>query len=85
MFLFKVDDRFMITGRGLVLTPGIQNKMAKVGDQIKIITPDNKSIETTIRGLSLDEFRSVYIGNNFSKEDVPIGSEVWLNKKYSLL
>jgi hypothetical protein len=81
MFLFKVQDKFLITGRGLILVPGLGDKNATVGDPIKIIKPDLAVIETTIRGIGFNEFRDILVGKELTKDDVPIGSEVWLNKK----
>jgi len=81
MFLFKVQDRFLITGRGLILVPGLGGKKATVGDPIKIVKPDQTIIETTIRGIGFNEFRDILVGNDLTKNDVPIGSEVWLNKE----
>ena len=81
MFLFKVQDKFLITGRGLILVPGLGDKKATVGDPIKIIKPDQTVIETTIRGIGFNEFRDILVGKELTKDDVPIGSEVWLNKK----
>ncbi len=81
MFLFKVQDKFLITGRGLILVPGLGNKKATVGDPIKIIKPDQTVIETTIRGIGFNEFRDILVGKELTKDDVPIGSEVWLNKE----
>jgi len=81
MFLFKVQDKFLITGRGLILVPGLGDKKATVGDPIKIIKPDQTVIETTIRGIGFNEFRDILVGKELTKDDIPIGSEVWLNKK----
>lgn len=81
MFLFKVKDRFLITGRGLILVPGLINKITTIGDCIKIVTPDQTIIETTIRGISFNEFRDILVGEDLTKEDVPIGSYVYLNKE----
>ena len=81
MFLFKVQDKFLITGRGLILVPGLGDKKATVGDPIKIIKPDQTVIETTIRGIGFNEFRDILVGKELTKDDVPIGSEVWLNKE----
>lgn len=81
MFLFKVDDRFMVTGRGLILVPGLGDKKAKVGDPIKIVRPDQTVIESTIRGIGWNEFRDILVGSDLTKDDIPIGSEVWLNKE----
>jgi len=80
MFLFKVHERFMVTGIGLVLVPGLGDKKATLGDQIKIIRPDQSIIETAIRGIGFNQFRDILVGSNLTKDDVPIGSEIWLNK-----
>jgi hypothetical protein len=81
MFLFKVGERFIVTGRGLVLVPGLGDKKATVGDSIKIIRPDQTMIEATIKGIGFNQFRDIFVGTDLTKEDVPIGSEVWLNKE----
>ena len=81
MFLFKVDERFMVTGHGLILVPGLGDKEAIVGDPIRIVRPDQTTVETIIRGIVWNEFRDILVGNDLTKDDVPIGSEVWLNKK----
>lgn len=81
MLLFKVDERFMVTGRGLILMPGLGDKKARPGDSIKIVRPDETIIETTIRGIGFNEFREILVGKGLTKEDIPIGSEVWLNNE----
>lgn len=81
MFLFKVKDRFLITRRGLVLLPGLGDKIASVNDYIKILKPDGAIIETKILGISFNESRDILIGNYIKKEDVPIESDVWLNEQ----
>jgi hypothetical protein len=81
MFLFKVQDRFLVTGRGLILVPGLGDKKVTIGDPIKIVKPDLTIVETTIRGIGFNEFRDILVGNDLTKDDVPIGSEVWLNKE----
>lgn len=81
MFLFKVQDRFLVTGRGLILIPGLGDKNANTGDPIKIVKPDQTIVETTIRGIGFNEFRDILVGSDLTKDDVPIGSEVWLNKE----
>ena len=81
MFLFKVQDRFLVTGRGLILVPGFGDKKATVGDPIKIVKPDQTIIETTIRGIGFNEFHDILVGKDLTKNDVPIGSEVWSNQK----
>jgi hypothetical protein len=81
MFLFKVEDRFMLTGIGLVLTPGLGDKSVFTGERIRIISLVQTIISTSIKGIMWNEFRHISVGNNLSKEDVPVGSEVWLNNE----
>jgi hypothetical protein len=80
MFLFKVSDRFMITGRGLVLTPGLGEKKAAVGDKVKIIRPDGSVIHSIIRGISFSYQHDILVGADLTKDDVPVDSEIWLSK-----
>jgi hypothetical protein len=80
MFLFEVEDRFMVTGRGLILVPGLRNKKAGINDKIKIVRPDNSIIEATIKGISFNFNRNILVGNILTKDEVPIGSAVWLIK-----
>ena len=81
MFLFKVKDRFLVRGRGLILVPGLGDKKGNIGDPIKIVKPDQTIIETTINGIGFNKFRDILVGKDLTKDDVPIGSVVWLNKK----
>lgn len=78
MFLFTVNQTYMITGRGLLLTPGLGNKEAKIGDAIKLIKPDNTTLDTIITGIVFNENRDILVGSSLTKEDVPAGTEVWL-------
>ena len=52
IFLFKVEETFQITGRGLILTPGLGKNHARVGNKIRLILPDKSFIDTKIRGLN---------------------------------
>ena len=79
MFLFKVEDRFMVTRIGLVLVPGCGDKKVSINDKIKIVRPDNSFIETTVMGTSTNH--DISVGNSLTKDDVPVGSEVWLNNE----
>ena len=79
MFLFKVEQAFMITGRGLVLTSGLGDKIVATGSKLKLVRPDKSVLETTITGVTFGEKRDILIGSNIKKEDVPIGTEVWLS------
>ncbi len=78
VFLFKVDGVFNITGIGIVLTPGLGEKKASLGDKVKLITPDGRLPFTVIKGVAFDIMRSLHIDTEFKKEYIPIGTEVWL-------
>ena len=80
MLLFTVDNTFMITGRGLILTPGLGKNYVKVGAKIKLVRPDKSIIETTIRGISFNENFDILVGANLTKDDIPAGTEVWLDE-----
>ena len=81
MFLFTVEDTFLITGRGVVLTPGFGDKPVRVGAVIRLIRPDQSTLLTTIRGIEFHSDHPILIGQNLKKEDVPIGTEVWLEEE----
>jgi len=83
VFLFKVQHTFAITGRGLILTSDVilGTIRVRIGDKIKIVTPDNKVIEPTVKGIAFANPIDILVDQNVAKDDVPIGSEVWLNKE----
>jgi hypothetical protein len=82
MLLFTVQEIFTLTGMGLILTPGpsIENNSIKIGSKIKLIRPDKSEINTIITGWAWNDRRDIFIESKYSKEDVPIGTEVWLNE-----
>ncbi|MBL7973615.1 MAG: hypothetical protein JNJ85_01795 [Candidatus Kapabacteria bacterium] len=63
------------------MTPGLNDKNIQVGSKLVLIKPDKTKIETTIKGISSAGERGILIGDNLKKEDIPIGTEVWLNEK----
>jgi translation elongation factor EF-Tu-like GTPase len=82
--LFTVEDAFLIKGRGLVVVPGIVpigEERIQVGDPLLLRRPDGTSISTTIGGLSLPipnpGHEVVVLLQGFSKDEVPVGTEVW--------
>ena len=80
MFLFKVENTYLITGIGLVLTPGFGDNKVYVGNNIKLIRPDQSIVETKIRSIAFEPEHSISVGTEIKKDDVPIGTEVWLNE-----
>jgi len=82
--LFAVEDTFTIRGRGLVLVPGIipdGDERFRVGDRIVLRKPDNSSIDAQIGGLEMlspnPRHEVVILLKTLTKEDVPVGTEVW--------
>ena len=82
VLLFKVKEQFVITGRGLILTPGLGDKVKLVttGTRIKLIRPDQTELLTTIKGIAFEGTHDILISEEFTKEDVPVDTEVWTNE-----
>ena len=80
MFIFSVDKIFSVSNQGLLLTYNkIQEEIViKTGDKIKLITPENSIIFTSIIGVVFEK-NGILISTEFKKEDIPCGTEVWLN------
>ena len=82
-FLSKVEDAFAITGRGVVLIPGIPQeggRSVKVGDALEIRQPDGRRIITRVAGIEMgSRIRSapILLPRDLQKDDVPVGSELW--------
>ena len=82
--LFRVEDLFMIRGRGLVLLPGADGTIPfQAGDQVELRRPDRTTISSTIRGFesarSTNQFRlPVLLGPEVTATDVPLQTEIWL-------
>ena len=95
-YIFTVEDRFSIDGRGVVLVPGIpwvgDFEISK-GQAIKIIKPDLTEVDTFIKDVELIRFsrpvvpeeRSapILLPKDFNKFDIPVGSEVHLSNQES--
>ncbi len=91
-FLFTVEDRFTIEGRGVILTPGIpcQTNLPVVRDGARICLrrPDLSTTDTFIRSLEMIRYRPdvpsekrtipILLPKGFHKFDIPIGTEVFL-------
>lgn len=78
MLLFVVEQVFSITGRGVVLLPGLGKNVVRVGTIVRLVRPDGSTLDTKIRGIGFNEFRDILVGQELRKEDVPAGTEVWM-------
>ncbi len=83
--LFTVEDSFLIQGRGLVPVPGITpvgNERFYIGDGILLRRPDGTELNWQIGGIEMfnppsKTFDVVILLKDLTKDDVPIGTEVW--------
>lgn len=82
--LFTVTDTFTVTGRGIVLVPGlvpIGDERFSVGDPILLRCPDGLEVMTNIAGLEFPHpnpnYEMLILLKDFRADDVPVGTEVW--------
>lgn len=82
--LFTVQDHFDIQGRGVVTVPGLgPAERLWIGDPLEIRRPDGTSMRTRIAGLEMlsrrpkDQAVPVLFPPELTKDDLPLGAEVW--------
>lgn len=85
--LFVVENTFFIRGRGLVPFPGIVpqgDERFYIGDPISLRRPDGSCLDWAISGIEMINCTPprrhnevVIVLHGLSKDDVPIGTEVW--------
>ena len=85
--LLVVEDTFLIKSRGLVVVPGLLpqgEERFRTGDPILLKRPDGSCLEWTIGEIEMilmtppkprDDLAILL--KDLSKDDVPIGTEVW--------
>jgi len=85
-FLSRVEDTFAITGRGVVVIPGIpqdgKKYFVRIGDALEVRKPDGQRLLTSVAGIEMVNSPRkigipVLLPRDVQKEDVPIGSELW--------
>ena len=81
MFLFVVENKFKITGSGLILTPGLGDKVkfVKVGTEIKLVRPDKSELVCSIKGIMFEGNHDILISSEFADMDIPVGTQVCTN------
>jgi len=91
-YLFSVEDRFSIRGRGTVLAPGIPRNLnlptIRDGAKIQLRKPDLTIVYTFIKAIEMIRYRPevppekrtipILLPKDIHKFDVPIGTEVYL-------
>ena len=86
--ILKIEDVFDIAGRGLTLSPPIPDNLGfaiRPRDRIQVRTPNGRVRDTHIASFSLGKpigggpcIVTIELPSDIRKDDVPIGSEVWL-------
>ena len=79
MLLFVVEEVFA-TSVGLILTPGVGKHPVRAGTAIRLVRPDGSILHAKICGIVFSGRRDISVGEELTKEDVPIGTEVWLGQ-----
>ena len=91
-YLFSVEDRFSIEGRGTVLAPGIPRgrdfPAVRDGAKIQLRKPDLTVVDTYIKAIEMIRYRPdvppekrttpILLPRDLHKFDIPIGTEVYL-------
>ena len=87
IFLSLIEDVFQINQRGCVVIPGIPrsiNLPIKIGAAIRLIRPDGSEADSTICGIELGGHLDapsipILLGTGISKDQIPIGTQLWLD------
>ena len=82
----KIVDTFQIEGRGFVIAFDAPVFRLLVNDPIQLRTPDGRILNTHVGGIEMvcgpkidrSRMHPILLPPGFSKQDVPIGTEVWL-------
>lgn len=90
ILLFKVEDSFLITGRGLMVIPGplFSEYTGPVKLGVTLIKPNGMESQAYLHFHLMrvtptppaDQARYGCILEKLSKEDVPIGTEIWYDE-----
>lgn len=84
--LMTVEDSFQIAGRGLVVVPAplVQEYAGPTKVPVKLLRPDGSELETELHISHVfqtpppKELRWGCVLPKLQKQDVPIGTEIWL-------
>jgi hypothetical protein len=88
--LFVVNGTFTVFGRGIALLPGVPKyepgPRVAPGMGIELRRPDGTVLATTIRAVEWFQTPTaptapLHMPPEIMKEDVPVGTEVWLDEE----
>lgn len=76
--LFVVKDTYQVPQKGLLLSADsrFKPKEVELQSELKLVLPNGNVLYTSVIGIGWDT--SAIIVSQLSKEEVPIGTEVWL-------
>lgn len=77
-YLFEVIQTFIVRDRGLVLVGGPRTRDIPFKSRIRLVLPDKAEIDTEVLGEGTYENFAIMIDETVQKEQVPLGTEVWL-------
>ena len=88
--LSVVEGRFQLSGcSSVIVTPGIPragNWRLKVGDPLTLRLPDGTELHTVVGGVEMLSplhlnmtSMALMLGPDLMKEDVPLGTEIWVD------
>ena len=87
-YLYTVTDIFQLTGPFLIPTPGIPDNVAGIrkGTRLQLRRPDGSVISTSIYCFFMSSRRDptrriISLPRDLTKQDVPLGTEVWLDEE----
>lgn len=84
--LSRIEDVFEI--RGLIIFPGVPESFmisVTVGDHLKLKQPDGTVVDTTVSAIEITTasppkiLLPLRLGKELTKQDLPIGSELWID------
>ena len=85
--LFKVEDAFYISERGVAIVPAIPKDLdfrVRANDELELRTPDGRVFQTHIASIELAKpidgspcHAVIMLPPDIAKQDVPTGTEVW--------
>jgi hypothetical protein len=86
ILLSRVEDVFQLRGRGCVVVPGIPSSIEcpiQIGSVVRLRRPDGSEANTVIQGIGSGGSPAapgtpVLLGTEIVKDDVPIGTEIWV-------
>ena len=82
-----VEDTFQISGRGVIVMPGIPRQRdwrIKVGDPLFLHRPDGSALQSSVFGIEMaspphPSCIPLLIGPGLTKDDIPVGTELWVD------